>query len=70
MGASEQYEFESIKRELQSIINELDSIAWGINRNFTGIGNERCAQSIYSIADDYRYVKRKLNRIDTSKMSE
>lgn len=70
MGASEQYEFESIKRELQSIIKELDNIAYGVRRNFTGIGNDRCAQSIYSIADDYRYVKRKLDKIDTSKMSE
>lgn len=66
MATSEQYELESIKRELQSIINELDSISNGVKRNFAGIGNDRCASSISSIANDYRYVKKRLDRIDTT----
>lgn len=64
MGANEQNELESIKRELQRIINELDSISRGVRKNFEGIGNERCASSISAIADDYRRLKRQLDRIN------
>lgn len=62
-------ELYSIKSELQSIINELESIANGIHRDFQGIGNEKCAARVNEIAEHYRYVKRKLNSIDTSKLS-
>lgn len=63
------HELYLIKSELQSIINELESIANGIHRDFEGIGNEKCAARVNDIADHYRYVKRKLNNIDTSKVS-
>lgn len=64
------YELYLIIQELNRIINELDSVSNGVRRNFSGIGNERCAQSISSIANDYRIVKRKLSRIDTTNISE
>ena len=60
----------SIKQELQSIINELESIASGVSSSFEGIENEKCANAINDIADHYQNVKRKLNNIDTSKVSE
>ncbi len=68
--ANGNHELYLIKSELQSIINELENIASGINRDFEGIGNEKCASRVNDIADHYRYVKRKLNNIDTSKISE
>lgn len=70
MDANSQYELYSIKRELQSIINELDDIANGLNRNFANIGNEKAAACVSTVANNYRKVKRKLNNIDTSKVTD
>lgn len=70
MNANSQYELYSIKQELQSIINELDDIAKGIKKSFTNIGNEQCAACATRVADKYRAAKRKLNNIDTSKVTE
>ncbi|AST93441.1 hypothetical protein BC6307_20310 [Sutcliffiella cohnii] len=67
---SGQHELYAIKRELLSIIDEIDSIAAGINKDFVGIGNEKCTSSLNKIANNYRNVKYKLDRIDTSKLSE
>ena len=55
-----------IKRELNSIINELDSIADGVRRDFVGIGTEECANCLSRVADKYRWVRRQLNNIDLS----
>ena len=57
-------ELREIKNELSSIIQELESISNGIRKNFVGIGNERCADCIDSVIDQYKYVKRKLNNIE------
>ena len=43
MDSNSQYELYLIKRELQSIINELDDIAYGIRRNFSNIGEDQSA---------------------------
>lgn len=59
-----QNEINSMCRELQSIINELDEIANGVRGDFIGIGNNRCASSIEDVADKYRNVKRRLQNID------
>lgn len=69
MDANSQYELYLIKRELQNIINELDSISQGIQNDFSGIGNEQCAACVRNVAEKYRYVKRRLNNIDTSKVT-
>ncbi|MDR6121354.1 hypothetical protein QFZ87_000951 [Bacillus sp. SLBN-46] len=70
MNESGQQELYLIKQELESIINELESIATGIQGDFEGIGNEKCASKVNSIAEQYRFVKGKLNNIDTSKVTE
>ena len=63
-------ELYAIKQDLQSIINELDSIAAGIRNDFVGIGNDKCASVVSNVADHYQYVKRKLDSIDTSKVTD
>lgn len=64
MDANSQYELYLIKNELQSIIDELDSIAYGVKVDFKGIGNEKCAASISEIANEYRNVKKQLEKMD------
>lgn len=70
MNASARAELASIKRELNSIISELDSISSGVRRDFVGIGNDQCANCIDRVANQYRYVKRKLDNMDTSTVTE
>ena len=49
MDSNSQYELYLIKRELQSIINELDDIAYGIRRNFSNIGEDQAASCVLTI---------------------
>lgn len=70
MDARAQQELYNIKSELQSIINEMRSIATGVRRDFSGIGSEKCANTILNVVDQYEYVKRKLNNIDTSAVTD
>ena len=70
MDTDARAELASIKQELSSIITELDSIADGVRSDFVGIGNEQCASCIDRVADQYRYVKRKLDNMDTSTVTE
>ena len=70
MDANSQYELYLIKQELQSIINELDDIAYGLKINFSNIGNEEAAACVSRVADKYRIVRRKLDNIDTNKVTE
>ena len=70
MDANAQYELYLIKKELQAIIDELDSISGGIRRDFSGIGNERCAVCVSNSAQHYREVKAQLERMDLSALSE
>lgn len=70
MDANAKYELYLIKRELSSIINELNDIAYGVRRDFTGIGNGRCATSISGSASHYRDVLRQLERMDLSVQSD
>lgn len=70
MDAASQYELEQIKTELQNIVGELNNIAYGVRNNFSGIGNDRCANSISSAAVHYVTVRNKLNNIDTSAVTE
>ncbi len=66
MDRNSQIELESIKTELQSIIDELRDISYGVNRDFDGIGSEHCSASIQKAANHYDDVKSRLNRIDTT----
>ena len=70
MRGSAQGRLNSICSELNSVIGELDSIASGIAGDFTGVGNDRCAQSINSIVSKYQYVLRLLNNVDTSTVTD
>lgn len=70
MDASARNELASIKRELNSIISELESISNGVRKDFTGIGNDKCADCIDKVLNQYYGVRRKLNNLDTSTVTE
>lgn len=70
MDVNSQYELYLIKQELQSIINELDDVAYGLNHNFSNIGSDKAAACVSKVASNYRTVKRKLNNIDTNKVTD
>lgn len=70
MDASARAELASIKTELNSIIRELEDISYGLRTKFTGIGNEQCAQCIDRVIGQYETVRRKLNTMDTSTVTE
>ena len=70
MNANASAELASIKRELDSIIRELDDISSGVRRDFVGIGNEQCANCIDRVTNQYRFVKSKLDAMDTSTVTE
>lgn len=70
MDTKARNELESIKRELNSIIRELEAIERGVRYDFVGIGNDLCANCIGGVADRYRTVKRKLDNIDTTTVTE
>ncbi len=63
MDSSVRGELNSIKTELQSIINELDSIEAGLKVDFMNIGNDKCAQAVAKVAEQFRNVKRRLSNI-------
>lgn len=70
MDVNAQYELYLIKNELQGIIDELYSIAGGVGRDFEGIGNDKCANSIIKTAKQYEIVKQKLNNMNLSAVTE
>ena len=70
MDASARSELDAIKRELNLIIRELESISSGVRNDFTGIGNDKCADCINKVLGQYYYVRRKLNNLDTSTVTE
>lgn len=70
MDASARNELASIKRELNSIISELEDISRGVRNDFTGIGSDKCADCINSVINQYYYVRRKLNNIDMTTVTE
>lgn len=59
-------ELDSLKRELASIISELESISASVRNNFIGIGNDRCSNGIDSVINKYKAFLRKLDSIDLS----
>ena len=66
MDSFSQNEIYEIKQELKSIINELYDISNGVRRDFSGIGNDICANRISGTAQHYEGVKKKLDKLDTS----
>lgn len=70
MDISAKNELSSIKSELNSIIGELESVSQGIRSDFVGIGNEKCADCIDRVLNQYYYVRRKLENLDTSTVTD
>ena len=70
MDSNSQYELYLIKCELQNIINELDSIAYDIRRDFSNIGEDQAAACVSRVAEKYRIAKRSLDNIDTKKVTD
>ena len=66
MNVDAKRELDSIKTALSAEIRELEEIASGLRRDFTGIGTERCADVIDGVISKYRTVLRKLNNIDVN----
>ena len=57
------------KREMRSIIAELQDIEWGVRRDFSNIGQDLCANCIDKIIGKYEYVSRELNKVDQNLIS-
>lgn len=70
MDAGARNELASIKGELNSIISELESISSGVRNDFVGIGSDKCADCIDQVLNQYYYVRRKLNNLDTYTVTE
>lgn len=70
MDANAKAELASIKKELDSIIKELESISSGVRKDFTGIGNDKCADCIDRVLDQYYVVRKKLKNLDTNTVTE
>jgi hypothetical protein len=70
MGSREKRELSSIKSELRSLISELDQVAHGMNSDFSGVGNDRCSQSISSVANQCRSSLQRMNSIDLSLLDD
>ena len=70
MDASAREELNAIKKELNSIIAELESISFGVKNDFVGIGNDQCGKCIDKVISQYKYVKKKLDNLDTRTLTE
>ncbi len=58
-------ELNDIIAELKSIIKELEDISSGIRGDFKNIGNDKCANCIDLVVENYKTVRKKLEAIDT-----
>ena len=70
MDSGVRSELNSIIRELNAIITELEDISYGVRHNFKNIGNEKCADCIDKVLSNYYTVRKKLNNMDTSTVTE
>lgn len=60
----------SCRAELQSIINELNSIEDGIRTDFSGIGQNMCADCIGSATAKFQKVLNDLYNVDYNRLAE
>lgn len=70
MDAKARSELYAIKLELNAVIRELQDISSGLKKEFTGIGCEQCAACVDRVVSQYQAVKRKLDKLDTSTVTE
>lgn len=66
MNANARDELDSIIGELNSIIRELEDISAGVRSDFVGIGNEKCADCIDRVLNQYYSVRYTLKNLDTT----
>lgn len=59
-------ELREYRRELRSIIAELENLESGIRHDFKNVGNDKCADCIHSVIVKYRSALRTLNSVDAS----
>lgn len=64
MDNNANYELYQIRQELKKIIDELDTVSNGVRKDFDGIGNDVCATAITKAANNYRSLKKQLDKIN------
>ena len=69
MNAGAQAELDAIRRELSAIIAELADISAGVRTEFAGIDSNKCADCLDSVLEQYKYVRRILNNINTEELT-
>ena len=60
-------EVNALASQLTALVSKLEDVSSGLKTGFSGIGNERCAQSIDSAIKDCRTVISKLKNMNMSK---
>lgn len=70
MDSGARNELNSIIKELNSIITEMESISRGVRCDFMNIGNDKCADCIDKVLNNYYTVKEKFDSMDTSTVAE
>lgn len=60
----------SCRNELRSIINELHAIEDDIRHQFSGVGQEHCADCLETVINKYRYVLNRLNNVDQNRIAD
>ncbi len=62
-------ELESIKAELTSIINELEDIAAGVQKEFLGIDSYKCSFDINEVNEDLKRARSYLYNVSLEEVS-
>lgn len=57
-------ELNEYKRELSSIIKELENVEYHVRHDFKNVGNVQCADSIQSVINKYKSALSTLNSIE------
>ncbi len=70
MDANTENELYEIKRRLGTAAAILNDVAYNVQRYSKGVGGERCAYSITSIANQTTNIKRRLENMDTETVTE
>lgn len=70
MDANTEKELYEIMRRLGTAAAILNDVAYNVQRYSKGVGGERCAYSITSIANQTTNIKRRLENMDTETVTE
>ena len=63
-------ELSAIKRNISGIISELDSIAYAMNKEYSNVGNDKCASFLYSVSGKFREVSYRLGGISAQDLED